>query len=166
MIRWHELFCVHCVTVLLIGCCAVQVSCQKKPQNQTAPDRFRTLVVYDVEGINGGDIPADELAQTPRANVAPESVKKIFEHVTWKSGSPLWKTGCLGMVSLDDGAECRIAISHYGGIFVVLGEPGYYVAEGKSLVLWDDVMEDILVNTFIPARKKGQGRGGPRPGGR
>ncbi len=70
----------------------------------------------------------------------------------------MWKGSSLGIAELDDGTQRRLAISNWGGIFVILGEPGYYVVKGESRAAWDGAMKDILVNTFIPARKEGRGR--------
>jgi hypothetical protein len=143
--------------------CAALASCQKTAEVLTDPSHFRTLVVYDKDGYATETSRADELPDTPNAAIAPETVAKIFKQATWTSGDPLWKGGAQGITELDDGTRRRLAISNYGGIFVVLGEPGYYVAEGDSRVALDDAMKDILVNTFIPARKEGRGRSEFRP---
>jgi len=116
------------------------------------------LVVYDVEGLHGGDISAEELDATPQATLDGETTARIFRQATWKAGEPWWKGGSLGVASLDDGTKRQIAISYYGGIFVVLGEPGYYVIEGESRVAFDVVMKEILAKTFLPSREKGLGR--------
>jgi hypothetical protein len=157
MSGWFHLAARCCFALSTIGCCAAVVSCQEKPGNTTTPDHFKTLVVYDANGL-GEDVTEQELDAVPYAALDAETTAAIFKQVTWKAGNPLWKGSCLGVANLEDGTKRRVAISNYGGFFVVLGESGYYTAEGESRIAFDAAMKNVLIKTFIPSRKSGLGR--------
>lgn len=118
------------------------------------PSCFQSITLYDLDAFE-----YDSLSNGTSVELSDELTKQIFGNSTFCAGEVLWKGNLLGVVKLDTGKECRIAISYYGGYFKILGQSGYYKMSEKEFKKFERVFADILENTFIPARRQRQEMG-------
>ena len=149
-----ERFCVLVLfltsTVLLVSSCKNRVMTGRKNLEE-----FETLIIYDVDGFASKKTDNDALLRIPHKVLEKNVVQEIFRDVKYHKGSLLlWKGSSLGIATTQDARERRIAMSHYGGFFKILNEKGYYEIIGESRRRFDKEMKRILVDVFIPARRK------------
>ena len=121
------------------------------------PPIFNSLIIYKISGLHDR-FTQDELQHISHFTVQGEQCQSIFNNCKYRKGEPLWKGSYLGVGQLQDGRECRIALSFYGAFFKILGEPGYYRCEGSS-----DASLRLLIETVANAfaedlRRKASGR--------
>lgn len=110
------------------------------PKQFPQPPLFDSLVVFRVNGLHSDTLDRNQLTRVPHYTVPREQCRLISSGCKYQSGEPIWKGSNLGVAQLQDGRECRIALSHYGAFFKVLWEPGYYRCEGPA----DDAIRQVV----------------------
>ena len=100
-------------------------------------DSVRVYAFYDLGEMR--KLAETELANKKSALVTDPRLSELFSHALYNEKSALWKGGHLGIVSFKDGFKLKIAISHYGGFFYILGQKGYYYFENQDRELWEDL---------------------------
>ena len=152
MIRVYAILVVT-ILVLVIGC-----EESRHGGQAPLPSELTELTLYDVDGLKGSEVTDEELGTITDYDVPVETTKMIFSQTRHKHGRPLWKGSRLGVAATKDGAYYRIAFSYYGGFFKILGHEGYYQALGPSRQELDLLIQKVLTQAFIPARKATQAR--------
>jgi len=132
-------------------------SCNDREGISRIPQQFARLTVYDVEGFTE-NLESIALVQIPHATLEETTVQAMFRDIRYRRGTLLWKGSSLGVAKMQDGSERHLAISYYGGFFKILDQKGYYEVVGESRKLFDEQMNGIIADTFIPARHEAGGR--------
>lgn len=140
--------------VACLGVCLLKTAGRAKGEmSPLNPHQVSNLVIYDVDGLSARHLPAEVLPKITHREIDESTTRAIFREVRYQKGHKLWKGSYLATVNTADGTSRRLAMSFYGGFFVVLGEEGYYEVVGGSREILDELLRETLVATFIPARK-------------
>jgi hypothetical protein len=141
--------------VLLAAAAGASLVCLWRSRSSAAPlasEDIVKMVAYDLEGLEGGALTAQQLEAITSAEVGAQEARSMFGECSYHAGSPVWKGSRLAIVSLKNGTERRLAVSYYGGFFMVLGQEGYYTCDGESKKNLLRFLDGILRERFIPQR--------------
>ena len=69
--------------------------------------------------------------------IKDERLTALFRSAKYDERWSVWKGGHLGVVYFKDGFKMKIAISHYGGYFHIMGQTGFYFFENQDRELWE-----------------------------
>ncbi len=122
-----------------------------KPQpGDVMPGDMVSLAIYDMDGL--GEVNAQEMASLAHVTIQGEDLRTMLSQFQWDNGSPAWKGSFFGVALLQNGRQCTVAISYYGGFFRVHGQRGYFVLQGESRRAWDSALKRALSEVFLPVR--------------
>lgn len=122
---------------LFIGCDQETQKEQKMKLNWDV-DSVRVYAFYDLGEMR--KFTEKELENQKSTLITDPRLSELFHHALYNENYALWKGGHLGVVNFKDGFKMKIAISHYGGFFYIIGQKGYYYFEDpKNRQLWEDL---------------------------
>jgi len=141
------------LSVVVSGCGSEQ---RKDDVEWTCGDVVKAMTLYDVEGTAYLDPSIEIPSDTTAYKVNITQARAILRNVVMRSSrTPIWKGGCLLVITRKDGQTIRLAASYYGGFLLLHGGGGYLVVVNESKDALADVVDRALRERFIPARKEG-----------
>ena len=113
---------------------------------------IRELIIYDIIDPIEKNLSFYNYNAT-KSTIDGTKLKILLDDIKFHKGNIIWKGCFLGIGKLEDGSEIKLRISFGGGVLKIIGRRGYYLTEGKSRKMFEETMERILVNDFMPARR-------------
>ena len=124
------------------------------------PSSFETMIIYKqfvfpkFRVVNNNDP-----KPIPQVSLGKEITKRIFKDVRYEKKSvTIDKGGYLSTVTLQDGSTKDIALSVYGGFFIIRDQRGGYQTEGHSREVLKIIMDDLRINDFAPIDQNSIGK--------
>jgi hypothetical protein len=92
---------------------------------------FVGLTIYLIDADKADGLAEADLAAIRHVQIAPGTVQGIFGSCTLMDPPLIWKGSLLGIAQLKDGTQRRLALSKYGGFFMVV-ETGRWYSVGET----------------------------------
>jgi hypothetical protein len=101
------------------------------------------LTIYYTDASESARLADSDLAAIGHTQVATSIVRGAFGTCTRRDPPTLWKGSLLGVARLADGSEHRLALSKYGGFFMMIGNGKWYSVDGRSRAAYNAMIAGL-----------------------
>jgi hypothetical protein len=115
--------------------------CSKGEVDDAGAPSIIGLTIYFIDASKAEGLGPADLATIEHTQIPPDTVRSVFGSCHRIDEPRIWKGSRLGIAQCADGTEQRLALSKYGGFFMVIGSGRWYeVNTEESRALYNQMI--------------------------